>query len=296
MLTVPAKARVFHLAKNELVRIDIELPSMHEVEGIPYPIYDYMTPGAAFIATPFGSRTKRWEKRAYTRSNCAELTPMRLETIVNYSKSKEKPANTSAWWQEDDLAETTLEVRVEFDETHTHLKPFSLAHKEEAQSLLLEPIEMLCVMKRICAIGFYTGATPFLAYTRYMAAYHFGHALLTGQDDFRFIFIVCVQKESHLMYHNELEKIQKKFPYNFTYWPVLTRTWSKDWRYGRGRLLDPDREHIRSRVDIIPLLATVRGIENLHLRVCGGCEPRDRILLGLEQYGIKPLSFRSECW
>lgn len=295
MLTVPAKARVFHLAKNELARVEIELPSTHEVEGVVYPIYDYMTPGSAFIAIPFGSRTRRWEKRAYTRSNCAELTPMGLETIVNYSKSKVKPANTSAWWQEDDLAEAMIEVRVEFDETHTHLKPFSLAHKEEAQSLLLEPIEMLCMMKRILAIGFYTGATPFLAYTRYMAAYHFGHAL-KNQQDFRFIFIVCVQNESQLMYHDELRKIQMKFPYNFTYWPVLTRTWPKDWRYGRGRLLDPDRDNVRFRVDMMPLLTTIRGIEHFHLRICGGCEPRDRIQLGLEQHGIRPLSVRSECW
>ena len=295
MLTVPGTARVWHLAKNELARVEIQLPLMHEVEGVAYPIYDYMTPGSAFIAAPFGACTKRWERRAYTRSNCAELTPMRLETMVNRSKSKEELANTSAWWQEEDLIEATIEVRVEFDERHTHLKPFSLAHKEEAQSLLLEPIEMLCAMKRICAIGFYTGATPFLAYARYMAAYHFGHAL-KGPQDFRFIFIICVQNESQLICHDELLKIHKQFPYNFTYWPVLTRTWPRDWRYGRGRLLDPDREHIGSRVDIIPLLATVRAIEHLHLRICGGCEPRDRILLGLKQYGIKPLSVRSECW
>lgn len=295
MLTVPAKTRVVHLAKNELVRIEINLPAMHEIEGIAYPIYDYMTPGSAFIAAPFGSRTNRWEKRAYTRSNCAELTPMCLETIVNYSKSKEMPANTSAWWQEEDLVEATLEVRIEFDEKHTHLKPFSLAYKEEAYSLLLEPIEMLCFMKRICAIGFYTGATPFLAYARYMAAYHFGHAL-KNQQDFRFILIVCVQNESQLMYHDELEKIQKKFPYNFIYWPVLTRTWPKNWRYGRGRLIDPNRGDLGPRVDIAPLLATVRALEHLHLRVCGGCKSRDRILLGLEQHGIRPLSFRSECW
>ncbi len=290
-----AKTRITHFVKGELALVEFELPAVHQVNSMQYHVCDTtMRPGTAFVAEPFGSRTLRQEKRVYTRSNCAMLTPRILETAINLASGKEKFPNTSLWWQSKNLTETLIPIRLEFDETHTFLRPYEHTNrKQETESLALESKHQW-QYKKILAFGFYTGGTAFAAYARYMVAHNFGISHVNPRGA-HLTLIMSAQDNSRLLFHKEFEILARQFPLNFSYHPFLTRTWPMDWPYGRGRIIDPNRT-IQSEVDMRPLLSLVPNLEQYHIRICGGRTPRDRIQLGLAQQHINPLSFRSECW
>jgi len=99
------------------------------------------------------------------------------------------------------------------------------------------------------------------------------------------------------MLHEELLAIEKQYPQHFRYHPVLTRSWTEAWSYGKGRLLRAEQgasgqEHI----DITPLQSIAPDLAKSHLRVCGSLAACRQMTLGLQQHGIVPISMRSEAW
>jgi len=297
-ILVPAVlARVRTFDPGEIRAVTLVLPEVHEVEGAVYPIRDTMRPGNAFLAKPMGARTGKPRRRMYTRSNCALLAGLALETIINHTH--EAKADSSIWWQSEQVEELhreggTIDVRVDFNPAKTHLVVYENSGECKPTNLRLEPDAEWPAM-RFLAVALSTGITPFLSHLRYMKASGFGKA--THAPGCHFTLIASVRNSRQLMEHEELLELERRFPEHFRYHPVLTREWPADWAYGRGRVIrtiggigNP------AAIDLRPLIEIAPDIERCHVRLCGSAQARGQLKLGLQQSGVRPLSFRSEVW
>ena len=297
-LFVPAVVTTLRtIDPGEIRAVALVLPDEYEMAGTRYPIRDEMRPGNAFLARPVGARTGKFRRRMYTRSNSAVTSERILETIINHTH--EERADSSIWWQTEEVEALqrkggTIEVRVGLSQDGTQLILYENSARCEDTNLRLEPDGEWQRM-RFLGIAFSTGITPFLAHLRYMKALEFGRT--REHPGSYYTLVVSVRKPRHLMEHDELLELERKFPENFRYYPVLTREWPADWPYGKGRI-------IRSRgttngeegVDLGPLLGVAPDLQNYHVRMCGNKTARNQLQRGLQQGGYRPLSFRSEIW
>jgi Oxidoreductase NAD-binding domain len=285
---------------GEIRVVTLTLPDEYEVAGTAYRIEDEMRPGNAFLARPVGARTGRIRRRMYTRSNCSLTSPRVLETIINHTH--EEKADTSIWWQTEQIDALvhqagTIDIRVDFSPDRTHLRVFENTARIEPTNLRLEPDNQWPFM-RFAAVALSTGITPFLAYLRYMKARDFGRAY--HPSGCYVLLIASVRHPGQLMEHEELLELERRFPNNFKYYPVLTRQWPFDWPYGRGRIIHSDHglevSDRESCIDLKPLLRLVPDVHRYDVRMCGNALCRDQLVQGLQQYDLHIASFRSEVW
>ncbi len=295
---VPARITSVHTYDlGEVRKVTLTLPETFDVDGRPVPVRDHMRPGAAFLAKPFGVRTQKYRRRMYTRSNCSDESPRVLETIVN-DTHREK-ADTSPWWQTEEPVRRyrtggSIDVRVDYDETHSELVLYQNSQTIERTNLVLESDQEWRSM-RILALSLSTGITPFLAYLRYMKVKAFG--TLDGEKGGHFSLVVSVKTPSQLMEHQALLDLAREFPQHFSYHPVLTREWPEDWSYMKGRIIQARTNGERKEpVSLASLMTLERNLQQCHVRFCGNALARDQLVLGLGQAQLTPLSFRSEVW
>ena len=297
-LFVPAVlTSVRTLDPGEIRAVTLVLPETLEVEGTKYPIRDTMRPGNAFLARPMGARTQKVRRRMYTRSNCSLTSEGLLETIINHTHGAK--ADTSIWWQSERVEALhreggTIDIRVGLSPDKTYLFVYENSGECKPANLRLEPDTEWPGM-RFLAIALSTGITPFLSHLRYMKGFNFGcdH----DASGCHVTLIASVRTPRQLMEHEELLGLERQFPENFRYYPVLTREWPADWPYGKGRIMRAgDVTGEGEGVDLRPLLAIVPDLERCHVRLCGSASARDQLVRGLQQMGCHPLSFRSEVW
>jgi len=285
------------LDTGEIRVVELTLPADHEWEGISYPIQDRMRPGTAALIKPFGSRTKKERRRMYTRSNCSLGSERVFETIVNHTHKDQ--ADTSIWWQTEEVEKLhrekgALAFRVEFQQDQSELVLFENASKGTPSNLRLEADDEWPSM-RLVALCFSSGICPFLSYLRYMQALDFGRTL--DQAGCHMTLIASARNSRQLMAHEALLDLERAYPLNFRYHPVLTREWPKDWEYTRGRIFRAmEVQGGETVVDICPLLDVCPDIENTHVRMCGGKTARFHMEQGLAQNNKIPLSLRTEVW
>jgi hypothetical protein len=295
---VPARiTKVRTIDPGEIRLIEVTLPEAHEVAGTLYRIRDGMRPGNAFLARPTGARTAKPRRSMYTRSNASRTAPRVLETIINHTH--EARADTSIWWQTEEVDRLhreggTIDIRLNSNPDGIHLDVFENSLDGAEKNLRLEPDDQWPTMRYV-AVALGTGITPFLAYLDYMQALRFGRA--DHSPGCRLTLIASVRHEGQLMEHERLLEFERRFPDNFRYYPILTRQWPADWPYGKGRIVRMSEGCEGSRhIDMTPFLEVVPDVADSHLRMCGNALCRDEIVLGLQQHGIKVLSFRSEVW
>lgn len=295
---VPARiSKVQIIDPGEIRLVEVTLPETHEESGTLYRILDGMCPGNAFLARPIGARTAKLRRRMYTRSNTSLTAPLVLQTIINHTH--EARADTSIWWQTDEVERLhqqggTIDIRLNVSPDGPHLEVFENSLRREEKNLRLEPDDEWPTMRYV-AVALGTGITPFLAYLDYMQALRFGRP--DYSPGCRLTLIASVRHYGQLMEHERLLQLERRFPDNFRYYPILTRQWPPDWPYGKGRIVRVDEGCEGSRhIDMTRLLEVVPDVADSHLRMCGNALCRDEIILGLQQHGIKVLSFRSEVW
>ena len=279
------------LDPGELRSIELTLPDSLRIGEKEQPIEDGMRPGAAFLAEPLGQRSKKRQKRLYTRSNCSLSAQRHLETIVNDTHDE---SDTSWWWQTEGPKEgDTIGVRVDADPRVNVLKIHEHKISDQSKNLALEP-DSWWSEQNFVAVAFSTGITPFLAHIRYMALFEFGRAFDHFDRGAHYVLIVSVKNPRQLMCHEELLQLEDRFPDNFRYHPVLTREWPDDWPYTRKRIIRA--EDGNGRVDLSPLLNVVPDIGDRHVRICGGKTATEQLLEGLQQHRISPQSIKAEVW
>lgn len=295
---VPARiTKVQIIDPGEIRLVEVTLPEVHELAGTLYQIRDGMRPGNAFLARPMGARTAKLRRRMYTRSNTSLTAPYVLETIINHTH--EARADTSIWWQTEEVNRLhreggTIDIRLNVSPDGLHLEVFENSSQSTEKNLRLEPDDQWPTMRYV-AVALGTGITPFLAYLDYMQALRFGRPV--HSPGCRLTLIASVRHYGQLMEHERLLELERRFPDNFRYYPILTRQWPADWPYGKGRIVQMSEGCEGSRhIDMTPLLKVVPDVANSHLRMCGNALCRDEIILGLQQHGIDVLSFRSEVW
>jgi hypothetical protein len=297
-LFIAAKiTKVLTLDPGEIRIIQLTLPKEFELDHVLYPVRDRMRPGTAFLTKTFGARTQKLRRRMYTRSNSSTSAELQLETVINYTHLGK--ADTSLWWQSEEVIAhqqrgEPIEVRVDWNEAHSAFEVYENSHICEPTNLRLEPDGEWEGMKFV-GIAFATGITPFLSYLRYMRERQFGrHHDSMGAD---FTLIASARAERQLIAHEELLELERQFPLNFHYHPVLTREWPPDWPYTKGRIIRVSATEAPSpRVDLSRLLDVVPDIDRCHLRMCGNQGARDQLQQGIAQWGVSPLSFRAEVW
>ncbi|MGB0909783.1 MAG: hypothetical protein ACPGYT_05430 [Nitrospirales bacterium] len=99
------------------------------------------------------------------------------------------------------------------------------------------------------------------------------------------------------MAHEELLALQGVYPHNFTYHPVLTKSWPGDWPFTTGRIIQiRENSEGESMVDLGALLNVCPHVHQHHVRFCGNKVARDQLLQGLKRYSLEPPSFRAEVW
>ena len=300
-LVAPAQiTNITTLDPGELRIIELTLPQECEIDHVRYPIRDVMRPGTAFLVKPWGSRTGKWRRRMYTRSNFAIASERKLETIINYTHTEK--SDTSLWWQSDDVllrqdAAIPLDIRLEWNEAQSELFIYESSRRCLPTNLRLEPDEEWRNM-RFVALAFSTGITPFLSYIRYMKYHNFGKT--DTHPGACVTLIVSARHRQQLMAHEELLDLERSYPDHVQYYPVLTQTWPPDWAYSTGRIIRSlhslDRGAVSDDIDLSPLQSIVPDLQQQHLRFCGNKVARDQLQLGLSQQGIVPLSFRAEVW
>ena len=295
---VPARiTKVETIDPGEIRLVAMTLPETYEHAGTTYPIRDAMRAGNAFLARPYGARTAKLRRRMYTRSNASLTAPRVLETIINHTH--EDRADTSIWWQTEEVdrlhrEEGTIDIRLNINPDGPHLEVFENSLHEDEKNLRLEPDDRWPTMRYV-AVALGTGITPFLAYLDYMQALGFGRS--DHSPGCRIILIPSVRHSGQLMEHERLIELERRFPENFRYYPVLTRAWPSDWPHGKGRIIRMSEACEGGRhIDMTRLLELVPDLDQWHLRMCGNALCRDEIVLGLQQNGIQALSFRSEVW
>ncbi|MGD9852132.1 MAG: hypothetical protein AB7T38_12765 [Nitrospirales bacterium] len=285
------------LDPGELCRVTLLLPDYVEVDGKAFRIRDNMRPGTAFLVKPWGTRTQKYRRRMYTRSNVATMQPGLLETFINHTHKD--LSDTSIWWQSEEALvwqqeRTPIEVKVQLDleqgvasvyENTSVCKPTNLRLEDEGE---WESLPLVCV-------AFGTGITPFLAYIRYWVAHRHHPGAEKGGGPL--ILIVSAKHFSQLMCHEELLKIAKEFPKEFFYYPILTRTWPAGWMGTTGRIVTTSKDSSgNEQIDLSKLLDFSPDLTQRHLRLCGNGLACRQIVTGLEQAGVAPLSIRSESW
>ena len=284
------------LDPGEIRRVQLLLPDDVEIEGRRYEIHDTMRPGTAFLAKPWGGRTRNYRRRMYTRSNAANIEPRVLETFINDTHLPQ--SDTSPWWQSRE-AETWYEeegiaVRVTIDKEAGIATVYENASQCKGANLRLEP-DGEWEGRRLVCVAFGTGVTPFLSYVRYMAEQEWTKSDRKG-DGF-LTLIASVRHERQLMLHQDLLKMAQELPQHFRYLPVLTRSWPSDWSFMTGRII---RSKVRSsgeeQIDPTPLLELVPNLSQSDLRMCGSVTACRQVTQGLKDYQIFPLTVRTESW
>ena len=298
MLEVFVQASILELKTidpGEICIVRLALPKVFEMEGISYPIQDEMRPGTAFLAKPFGTRTQKFRRKMYTRSNCSVNQPGILETVINHTHQEK--ADSSIWWQtpEAEVFQALgrkMDILVGIDPDRSEGWIFENASHCDDHNLRLEP-DGEWENKRYLAMAFSTGITPFLSYLRYMKALNFGKTNeIPGSH---LTLVASARTYEQLIEHEELLQLEKDFPNHFQYHPVLTRKWPDQWRYTKGRIIrthGPDD----GQVDLGPLLEVVPDLSQYHIRMCGGRIACFHLEQGLKQRGHEPLSYRAEVW
>lgn len=147
---------------GEIRVVRLALPKVFEMGGISYSIQDEMRPGTAFLAKPFGTRTQKFRRRMYTRSNCSVNQPRILETVINHTRQEK--ADSSIWWQTPEAeifqaSERKLDILVEIDPDRPEGLIFENAADCIDNNLRLEP-DGEWENKRYLALAFSTGITP----------------------------------------------------------------------------------------------------------------------------------------
>ena len=297
-LFIPAQiTKIVTLDPGEIRLIQLTLPKEIELDRATYPVRDTMRPGTAFLTKPFGARTQKLRRRMYTRSNSSSGAELQLETVINYTHLAK--ADTSLWWQSEEVMSRQqkgepIEVRVEWSGDHSAFEVYENCRVCEPTNLRLEPDEEWPEMAFV-GMAFSTGITPFLSYLTYMKQRQFGR--LNGSEGAHFTLIASARVEKQLIEHEEMLRLERQFPGNFRYHPVLTREWPDTWPYTKGRIIRSDsNEALPPRVDLSRMLEVVPDIGRLHLRMCGNQEARDQLQRGIAQLGVSPLSFRAEVW
>jgi len=298
-LFIAAKiTKVVTLDSGEIRIIQLTLPKEFELDHVPYPVRDKMRPGTAFLTKPFGTRTQKVRRRMYTRSNSSSSAELQLETVINYTHLEK--ADTSLWWQSEEVITRQqkgepIEVRVDWNEDHSTFDVYENSHVCEPKNLRLEP-DGKWEQMRFVGVAFATGITPFLSHLKYMRDRQFGCSQDSGGA--HYILIASARFERQLIEHEELLALERQFPKNFQYHPVLTRDWPHDWPYTKGRIIRVSANEAPSpQVDLSRLLDVVPDIDRCHLRMCGNQEARDQLQQGIAQLGgVSPLSFRAEVW
>lgn len=295
---VPARIHQLRtIDPGEIRLVQLALPEQIDIAGKSYVIRDTMRPGTAFLAKPWGARTDKYRRRMYTRSNSAFNEPHLLETFINHTHQEQ--ADTSVWWQSEMASEwfeveKTVDVRIQLDEDECVAKVYENTMVCKPANLRLEEDGKWEEMRMVC-VAFGTGITPFLSYVRYMTAHDFGQKV--AKYGVHLTLIASVRHPGQLMFHEELLALEKEFPQNFRYQPVLTRFWPHDWEYLKGRILRVEHAESRSaHIDITPLQSIVPDLAQSHLRVCGNVTACRQVTAGLEQGGIVPLTVRVETW
>ena len=282
---------------GEIRRVQLVLPEDVEINGKRFLLLDTMRPGTAFLAKPWGSRTEKYRRRMYTRSNSSCDEPGRLETFINHTHRPQ--ADTSIWWQSesvDDWAESgkDLAVRINIDESRGIATVYENTAVCKESNLRLEP-EGEWEDRRLVCVAFGTGITPFLSYVRFMAYSAWQEKGWKRQG--HLTLVASVRYEGQLMLHQELLKIAQQFPCFFRYIPVLTRSWPNDWPSLRGRMI---RTNVQAsgeeQIDLSPLLEAVPELPQSELRVCGSVEACRQLVQGLRESDKCPISVRRESW
>jgi ferredoxin-NADP reductase len=282
---------------GEIRRVQLILPQVVRINGRRFSLLDTMRPGTAFLAKPWGSRTDKFRRRMYTRSNTSSYDPGVLETFINHTHRPQ--ADTSIWWQPNvahDWYEEgkAIDVRVTLDDSQGLATIYENTAVCKESNLRLEP-DGEWEKQRLVCIAFGTGITPFLSYVRYMAQKEWGpHA----EDGYSHMTLMpSVRHERQLMLHQELLEMAKQFPHHFRYIPVLTRSWPNDWPSLRGRIirtkaLSADEE----KIDLSPLLESIPDLSRADLRICGSSEACRQLMQGLKEQNICPVTVRKESW
>ena len=282
---------------GEIRRVQLALPEGVEINGRRYVIHDVMRPGTAFLAKPWGSRTEKYRRRMYTRSNAASIEPGLLETFINDTHLPQ--ADTSTWWQSKEAdtwfeGEKGIDVRLTVDEDAGIATVYENTSQCKGTNLRLEP-DGEWEDRRLVCVAFGTGVTPFLSYVRYMADQGWTKSGRTG--DGSLTLIASVRHERQLMFHQVLLKIAQQVPLRFQYIPVLTRSWPNDWSSLTGRII---RTKVRSsgeeQIDPTPLLELVPNLSQCDLRMCGSVMACRQVMQGLKEHHIFPATVRSESW
>lgn len=295
---VPATiTKLEEIDHNEITVVELTLPRTYEYEDAIYPLFDSLRPGTAFLAMPYGASTRKHQKRLYTRSNIHNIEPRVLQTIINDTHIN---SDTSMWWQTKGARQVGEEkiwgptrgdiitVRCDFNSDKSRLEIHEHYVRKEGENLMLEQDEWW-EGKKFLGYALSTGITPFLAHLRYMAYFYFREREYKFKQT-HYTLIVSAKNPMQLMYHHELLALEKRFPENFTYHPILTRQWFHDWPYTRGRLIQKDT------YDLSGLLKIVPDLEERHIRMCGNKTACEQLKKGLEESGIQPQSFKSEVW
>lgn len=293
LILVPATVtRLEVLDPGEFRVVELTLPPAAEVDGTMYPVVDDLRAGTAFLAEPMGARTRRPQKRLYTRSNVGLLSPRVLQTVIN--RSHEDRADTSIWWQTEEVRlGTEVPVRVELDDAGEALRPYEHRIGDDEKNLKLEP-DAWWRERRFLGLAFGTGLTPLVAHLRYMAAMRFGRS--ARHRGAHYSLVLSVRNPRQLMFHEELLGIRRAFPEHFDYHPVLTREWPGDWAYGTGRVVRTVRCSDGLEVgDVSALLERVPDLETRHVRMCGGKACERQLREGFERL-VRPASFKAEVW
>ncbi len=292
-----------HIAKlqvidpGEIRRVQLVLPKEVEIARGRVPLLDLMRPGTAFLAKPWGSRTEKYRRRMYTRSNTSSSEPGVLETFINHTHRPQ--ADTSIWWQSSDANDwyaegKTIDVRVTIDESSGVATIYENTGVCKESNLRLEPDGEWEGKSLIC-LAFGTGITPFLSYIRYMA--NGAWMQPNSQRPSQMTLIASVRHERQLMLHDELLDFAQQFSEHFRYIPVLTQSWPKEWPSVTGRII---RMKVlpsgKEQIDLSPIQRVVHSLSQSDLRVCGGTEACRQLLKGLRQEDISPRSVRVESW
>jgi len=295
-----ASARISELQvidPGEIRRVQLALPDDVEIGGRRYVIHDTMRPGTAFLAKPWGSRTEKYRRRMYTRSNASSNEPRLLETFINDTHLAQ--ADTSMWWQSEDAdnwykSGKGIDVRLAVDEGAGIATVYENTSMCKETNLRLEP-DGEWEDRRLVCVAFGTGVTPFLSYIRYMADQEW--AKRGGIRGGSLTLIASVRHEGQLMLHQELLKMAQEFPQHFRYIPVLTRSWPSDWSSLTGRIVRttvlPSGEE---QIDPTPLLELVPNLSQCDLRMCGSVAACRQVMRGIREHNILPVTVRTESW
>jgi len=256
-ISAPAKiVEIIDFAPGEIRAVRLKLPDDVEVKA---------RPGNAFWLKLFGKASGRSEMRAYSFSSNPR-SPI-IETVV--SKAAENP-NTS-WAFQEFLSGTELEARI--SEQNGKKSLFINPRKD----LELEPDDWW-QDKKFLFYGLGTGVTPHLSAIRYMAE--------KGMN-VNVIYVSSSKLMRRLIFHDELENTQKRFPQNFRYLPFLTREnpeTLKEWKYFTGR------PTVEALTKLIP------DISERHLRICGGKGTRKNLEKEANKFKINFPGVKTEEW